>query len=266
MLKWPAQPDSLYTVVMSNLDINSRRNRLEQCNHNGGNILMIDIFSLQNIIRVLALVCGQHSRRLGGWRRGYLWASLPACFAWRWRRPQIRILCVRAAWPAGLQGGGRPHRLLLPANVKRPRTFQVGVTCHRDHHLDVRVSRSTKNFMKKYNLELTAATFLILDSNEASMEVSCVRPGQATGVNLFTSRLPASGRNVSGTPSTWSVRSSVDSRGAERSKLCSAICNLKCQWDCIFIVKHEEWVVGFVEKMPILWHHWLNYCRCFIVI
>ena len=31
--------------------------------------------------------------------------------------------------------------------------------------------RSTKNFMKKYNLELTAATFLILDSNEASMEV-----------------------------------------------------------------------------------------------
>ena len=27
MLKWPAQPDSLYTVVLSNLDINSRRNR-----------------------------------------------------------------------------------------------------------------------------------------------------------------------------------------------------------------------------------------------
>jgi hypothetical protein len=31
--------------------------------------------------------------------------------------------------------------------------------------------RSTKNFMKKYNLELTAATFLILDSSEDSMEV-----------------------------------------------------------------------------------------------
>ena len=27
MLKWPAQPDSLYTIVLSNLDINSRRNR-----------------------------------------------------------------------------------------------------------------------------------------------------------------------------------------------------------------------------------------------
>ena len=32
--------------------------------------------------------------------------------------------------------------------------------------------RSTKNFMKKYNLDLTAATFLIIDSNQASMEVA----------------------------------------------------------------------------------------------
>ena len=32
--------------------------------------------------------------------------------------------------------------------------------------------RSTKNFMKKYNLDLVAATFIILDSNEASMQVS----------------------------------------------------------------------------------------------
>ena len=62
MLKWPAQPDSLYTVVMSNLDINSRRNRLEQCIYNDENILMIDMLTLQNIIRVLALVCGKHSR------------------------------------------------------------------------------------------------------------------------------------------------------------------------------------------------------------
>ena len=27
MLHWPAEPDALYTVVMSNLDINNRRNR-----------------------------------------------------------------------------------------------------------------------------------------------------------------------------------------------------------------------------------------------
>ena len=33
--------------------------------------------------------------------------------------------------------------------------------------------RSTKNFQKKYNLELTAATFLIIDYNDASMEIAC---------------------------------------------------------------------------------------------
>ena len=27
MLKWPAEPDVVYTVVLSNIDINSRRNR-----------------------------------------------------------------------------------------------------------------------------------------------------------------------------------------------------------------------------------------------
>ena len=88
---------------------------------------------------------------------------------------------------------------------------------HTDHLdcLDVRLSRSTKNFMKKYNLELTAATFLILDSNEASMEVICARPGRPEQVKPLHSRLPASGKNVSGTPSTWSVPSSVDSRDRE---------------------------------------------------
>ena len=35
--------------------------------------------------------------------------------------------------------------------------------------------KSTKNFMKKYNLDLTAATFIILDSNEASMEVKVTK-------------------------------------------------------------------------------------------
>ena len=33
--------------------------------------------------------------------------------------------------------------------------------------------RSTKNFAKKYNLELSAATFLIIDYSEASMEIAC---------------------------------------------------------------------------------------------
>jgi hypothetical protein len=44
------------------------------------------------------------------------------------------------------------------------------------------VFRSTKNFMKKYNLVLTAATFLILDSSEDSMEVS-----QCACASLFCS-------------------------------------------------------------------------------
>ena len=35
------------------------------------------------------------------------------------------------------------------------------------------LSRSTKNFQKKYNLELTASTFLIIDYNDASMEIAC---------------------------------------------------------------------------------------------
>ena len=34
--------------------------------------------------------------------------------------------------------------------------------------------KSTKNFMRKYGLRLTAATFIILDTNEASMEVGLV--------------------------------------------------------------------------------------------
>ena len=33
--------------------------------------------------------------------------------------------------------------------------------------------RSTKNFQKKYGLRLTAATFLIIDYNEASMQIAC---------------------------------------------------------------------------------------------
>ena len=33
--------------------------------------------------------------------------------------------------------------------------------------------RSTKNFQKKYGLTLTAATFLIIDYSEASMEIAC---------------------------------------------------------------------------------------------
>ena len=33
--------------------------------------------------------------------------------------------------------------------------------------------RSTKDFIKKYGLRLVAATFLILDSSQASVEIAC---------------------------------------------------------------------------------------------
>ena len=68
--------------------------------------------------------------------------------------------------------------------------------------------KSTKNFMKKYNLDLTAATFIILDSNEASMEVrNCI--SEVSKMILIFSRLLASGKNVSETRLTWSARSNV---------------------------------------------------------
>ena len=38
--------------------------------------------------------------------------------------------------------------------------------------------------MKKYNLDLTAATFIILDSNEASMEVK-IKIKNVNFINLF---------------------------------------------------------------------------------
>ena len=38
--------------------------------------------------------------------------------------------------------------------------------------------------MKKYNLDLTAATFIILDSNEASMEVK-IKNKNVNFINLF---------------------------------------------------------------------------------
>ena len=65
MLKWPAQPDTLYTVVMSNLDINSRRNRSvvivlilfstftisEHCQSSGTGLLRIFLETLLMMVR-----------------------------------------------------------------------------------------------------------------------------------------------------------------------------------------------------------------------
>ena len=64
--------------------------------------------------------------------------------------------------------------------------------------------------MKKYNLDLVAATFIILDSNEASMQVSLSPKRLEIKIeNKKCFRLLASGRSASGTRSTWSARCSA---------------------------------------------------------
>ena len=54
MVEWPAEDGALYTLVLSNLDINTRENR-SQVPHSS------DHFSWQDALGVLALVCGQHT-------------------------------------------------------------------------------------------------------------------------------------------------------------------------------------------------------------
>jgi len=136
MLKWPAQPDSLYTVVMSNLDINSRRNRtLSEFWHwfvanipgdsvDDGEVIFELLFPL-----VLPEGDGDH-------RYGFFVFEQPG---------QLNY-----------QDEGGPTDSCSPQMSNGRGPF-----------------KSTKNFMKKYNLDLTAATFIILDSNEASMEIAC---------------------------------------------------------------------------------------------
>ena len=54
MVEWLAEDGALYTLVLSNLDINTRENR-SQVPYSR------DHFSWQDTRRVLALVCGQHT-------------------------------------------------------------------------------------------------------------------------------------------------------------------------------------------------------------
>jgi len=136
MLKWPAHPDSLYTIVVSNLDINSRRNRtLSEFWHwfvanipgdsvDDGEVIFDLLFPL-----VLPEGDGDH-------RYGYFVFEQPRALDYR------------------EEGGPTDACSPQMSNGRGP-------------------FKSTKNFMRKYGLKLTAATFIILDSNEASMEIAC---------------------------------------------------------------------------------------------
>ena len=56
MVEWPAEDGALYTLVLSNLDINTRENRSEF-----ESLTQVTTFSWQDTRRVLALVGGQHT-------------------------------------------------------------------------------------------------------------------------------------------------------------------------------------------------------------
>ena len=87
--------------------------------------------------------------------------------------------------------------------------------------------RSTKNFMKKYNLDLTAATFIILDSNEASMEVGEICYTIFLDFYFCFVRLLVNGKSVLGIPSTLLVLYNVDrgSSSGSAEPLILKMCN-----------------------------------------
>ena len=87
--------------------------------------------------------------------------------------------------------------------------------------------RSTKNFMKKYNLDLTAATFIILDSNEASMEVGEICCTIFLDFYFCFVRLLVNGKSVLGIPSTLLVLYNVDrgSSSGSAEPLIIKMCN-----------------------------------------
>uniref|UniRef100_A0A0K2U802 Uncharacterized protein n=1 Tax=Lepeophtheirus salmonis TaxID=72036 RepID=A0A0K2U802_LEPSM len=136
VLHWPYEPDTLYTLVLSNLDINSRRNRtLSEFWHwfvanipgdsvDNGEVIFELLFPL-----VLPEGDGDH-------RFGFFIFKQPGRMDY------------------SSEGGKADNCSPTMSNGRGP-------------------FKSTKSFQLKYDLELTASTFLILDYNEASMEIAC---------------------------------------------------------------------------------------------
>ncbi len=136
MLRWDVEPNTFYTVVVSNLDINSRRNRTlaEYWHWFVANIPGDNIDNGQVIFDLLhPLVMPDGD---GGHRFGYFVMKQPG----------------RMDYSA--EGG--PADACSP-NMNRGRG----------------PFRSTRDFIRKYNLQSAAATFLIIDHNEASDEIAC---------------------------------------------------------------------------------------------
>jgi len=136
MVEWPSEDGALYTLVLANLDINTRRNRtLSEFWHwfvanipgdavDDGEVIFDLLFPL-----VLPEGDGNH-------RFGYFVLKQPG----------------RVDYSA--EGG--PTDSCSP-NMSKGRGPK----------------RSVKELIRRYDLELTAATFLIIDSDPASLEIAC---------------------------------------------------------------------------------------------
>lgn len=136
MVEWPAEEGALYTLVLSNLDINTRENRtLSEFWHwfvanipgdsvDDGEVIFDLLFPL-----VLPEGDGNH-------RFGYFVMKQPRALDYR-------------------EEGG-PTDSCSP-NMSKGRGPR----------------RSIKDLIRKYDLELTASTFLIIDADQASLEIAC---------------------------------------------------------------------------------------------
>merc|ERR1712242_202639 len=136
MMHWPAEPGAFYTIIISNLDINSRKNRslAEFWHWFVANIPGNSVGEGEEIFQLLhPLVLPEGN---GGHRYGYFVMKQPG--------------------PMDYSEEGGPSDNCSP-------TMSVGRGPY----------RSTKDFMKKYGLKLTAATFLIVDTSPASIEIAC---------------------------------------------------------------------------------------------
>jgi len=136
MMHWPAEPGAYYTIIISNLDINSRRNRslAEFWHWFVANVPGNSVGEGEEIFQLLhPLVLPEGN---GGHRYGYFVMKQPGLMDY------------------SDEGG--------PSDNCSP-TMSVGRGPY----------RSTKDFMKKYGLKLTAATFLIVDTSPASIEIAC---------------------------------------------------------------------------------------------
>ena len=241
MVEWPAEEGALYTLVLSNLDINTRENRfafvifhwtsgrqIYVSSYYGDQHILLrepNHYSWQDTVWVLALVCGQHT-----WRLGRRWRSRQSCHNHFSSNAFYSQVIFDLLFPLVLPEGDGNHRFgyFVMKQVLMSLSFDVWSDYHTLHlshtlwttdwreapqtlaaqtwvkvvgqegrkswsNLDYQSSgwlRSIKELIRKYDLELTASTFLIMDADQASLEIACqwqrCMGGQVLDVTLKT--------------------------------------------------------------------------------